>query len=186
MSDKSLADDEISESISTPVTQVMMSLERPGKWPWTLSALHLYSFLEHLECTAPHSYTIDISLNSTERSKDRTKYRPNCTAIGDLDRYNMGLWEFQAEKYGMSFFAIDSKMVNKIGVLSAGVSEAEVLGRAGKGAVIADKSIAARFVGSSTDDRVSENRGLESTDLLQRFESVSRELGGCDAHDVLV
>ena len=85
----------------------------------------------------------------------------------------------------MSFFATDSRMVNKIGALSAGVSEAEILGRAGKGAVIAGGSIAARFVGSSTGDRVSEKRGLETTDLLQRFESASRDVGGCDVHDVL-
>lgn len=186
VSDTPPVEDETSESISTPVTQAMMSLQRPGKWPWTLSALHLYSFLEHLECTAPHSYSMELSLNSTTGSRERKKYHPNCTLIGDLERYNMGLWEFQAEKYGMSFFAIDSQMVNKIGVLSAGVSEAEILGRAGKGAVIAGESIAARFVGSSTDDRVGEKRGLESTDLLQRFESVSREVGGCDAHDVLL
>ena len=185
LSDHPPEDDETLESISTPITQAMMSLQRPGKWPWTLSALHLYSFLEHLECTTPHKYDVSLPLNATNGKKERKKYQPNCTLVGDLDRYNMGLWEYQAEKYGMSFFAIDSRMVNKIGALSAGVSEAEILGRAGKGAVIAGGSIAARFVGSSTGDRVSEKRGLESTDLLQRFESASRDVGGCDVHDVL-
>lgn len=80
----------------------------------------------------------------------------------------MGLWEYQAEKYGMSFFAIDSRMVSKIGALSNGVSEAEILGRAGKGAVIDGGSVAVRFVGSTAEDGVSETRGLESTDLLER------------------
>jgi hypothetical protein len=175
--------EDISESISTPVTQAMMSLQRPGKWPWTLSALHLYSFLEHLECTPPHSYITALLLNSTDSNR-KGKYQPNCTLIGDLDRYNMGLWEYQAEQYGMSFFAIDSGTVNKIGVLPAGVSEVEILGRAGTGAVIDGGSIAVRFVGSSMDDRVSEKRGLETTDLLRRFESVSRDVGGCEVHDV--
>jgi hypothetical protein len=161
----------------------MMSLQRPGKWPWTLSALHLYSFLEHLECTPPHSYITALLLNSTDSNR-KGKYQPNCTLIGDLDRYNMGLWEYQAEQYGMSFFAIDSGTVNKIGVLPAGVSEVEILGRAGTGAVIDGGSIAVRFVGSSMDDRVSEKRGLETTDLLRRFESVSRDVGGCEVHDV--
>lgn len=173
-----------SESISTPVTQAMMSLQRPGKWPWTLSALHLYSFLEHLECTPPYSYTAASLVNSTE-ADGKGKYQPNCTITGGLDRYNMGLWEYQAEKYGMSFFAIDSRMVSKIGALSNGVSEAEILGRAGKGAVIDGGSVAVRFVGSTAEDGVSETRGLESTDLLERFESVGREVGGCDARDVL-
>lgn len=106
----------------------MMSLQRPGKRPWTLSALHLYSFLEHLECTAP----FPSLLNSTSGGN----YSPNCPLIGSLTAYNMGLWEYQSERYGVSFFAIDSATVNQIGALRTGVSEEEILGRVGKGAVI--------------------------------------------------
>jgi hypothetical protein len=175
--------DESTESISTPITQAMMSLLRPGKWPWTLSALHLYSFLEHLECTPPYSFTTAL-LNSADDTR-RGKYSPNCAHTGPLSRYNMGLWEYQAEAYGMSFFAIDSRTVRNIGVLPNGVSEAEVLGRSGKGAVIHGGSIAVRFVGSRGDDRVSEKRGLETTDLLSRFEGVGREVEGCGGFDVL-
>ena len=176
----------------------MMSLQRPGRWPWTLSALHLYSFLEQLECTPPYNTRPQIVSNllqlpnenatvTEEAAETKGKYhQPNCTTAGGLHGYNMGLWEYQSEKYGMSLFAMHSQSINRIGRLPNGVSEAEILGRAGgRGAAIDGGSMAVRFVGSTAEDGVSEKRGLESTDLLERFTSVSREVGGCDVHGVL-
>ena len=167
--------DSESESIATPITQAMMSLSRPGKWPWTLSALHLYSFLEHLECTAPSSF----SLNNTANTG---KYQLNCTTIGGLERYDMGLWEYQSERYGMSIFAVSERMIAKIGALQNGVSEEEVLGRSGRGAVVDGGAVGVRFVG----DGESEMRGLQSTDLLERFRSVGSEMGGCEGEFALM
>jgi hypothetical protein len=167
-----------SESISTPITQAMMSLSRPGKWPWTLSALHLYSFLEHVECTPPQSYSLVLLANTTGSSSG--KYQPNCALTGGLSRYNMGTWEYQSEKYGTSLFAISSEMIKKIGALPGGVSETELLMRSGRGAIIDGGAVTVRFVGAVGVEGVSEMRGLESTDLLRRFESLGEEEGVCE------
>lgn len=172
---------DVDTSISTPITQAMMSLSRPGKWPWTLSALHLYSFLEHVECTPPHTSAEHLSTTPNDStSSPREKYTPSCTLTGPLSRYNFNTWEYQSEHYGTSVFAISSSTVQRIGALPVGVSEAEILLRSGCGAIIDGGAVAVRFVGASGVEGVSEMRGLESTDLLQRFESLGREIGGCE------
>lgn len=92
----------------------------------------------------------------------------------------MGTWEYQSEEYGTSLFIISSEMIKKIGALPGGVSETELLMRSGRGAIIDGGAVTVRFVGAVGVEGVSEMRGLESTDLLRRFESLGEEEGVCE------
>ena len=182
-------------SISSPIAQETFSLKGPGKWPWTLSAQQLYSFLEHLEEEADR----DSSSNSSSSANQ---------SIRGLSRYRLPLWTFSSSPaLSPSLFLISSsdlltltpifpfhiRATNEGGedqdneelALARWITSEETLNAlGGRGAVVDGNAIAARFlpgnIGRSEwlDATGKEVRtGLEGTDLLDRFRGYGEEVG---------
>jgi hypothetical protein len=182
-------------SLTTPLTQHIFSLTGPGKWPWTLSAQTLYSFLEHLE-----------------EEHDLANPGPNATIAlvrSGLARYSLPLWTFSASPpLAPSFFILSSSTLqtlsssfpyhidashqdeipeqqNEEPTLAKWITSEKVVQMlGGKGAVVDGNAITARFlpgrIGKSEwldVDRKEVGRGLEGTDLLERFAGYAKEVG---------
>jgi hypothetical protein len=184
-------------SLSTPLTQSVFSLTGPGKWPWTVSAQQLYSFLEHLE--EEHELSQFSDTNSTQ----------SFSQIRGLARYHLPLWTFSTspplsptlflvsasdlQALTPSFpFHIEpasptgSAQDNEEPTLARWITSETVVTQYlnGRGAVVDGHAIAARFlpgsVGRSDRSDVEGEevrRGLESTDLLERFWGYAGEVG---------
>ena len=183
-------------SISIPLTQDTFDFNGPGKWPWTVFAQQLYSFLEHVE--------EESAAHPTEASSTSKEDRQSHPVEG-LARYHFPLWAYGNEPTSLSLFLISSSDIHAATPRPAPfpyyADEAE-LGRwlvnpaviskmQGRGAVIDGHAVAVRFAPAPASKRTPWMDGdigsaLEKTDLLDRFKAYGDEIGCRAKHQTTV
>lgn len=185
-------------SLTTPVIQQVFSHTGPGKWPWTLSAQQLYSFLEHLE--EEHDLTTSSGTNPTKPSPNRgrglSRYRfpfyipspspplaptlfllPSNTLLQLLPSFPFTLPPTPTNETTSDL--LRQQQANEEPTLAKWLASARVssvLG--GRGMVVDGNAVAARFLPGRASSESEEGtidgeedgrKGLEGTDLLERF-----------------
>jgi hypothetical protein len=172
--------------ISIPVSPETFEESGPGKWPWTLFAQQLYSFIEHLEEeTDLHS--------STKLHADPSRYRSQ--GHRGLARYRFPLCSSDTDPVDLSFFLASTTDLHTIAaeIIPDNVNDVSFgqwvynnaefkMRMGGKTPVVAGHAIAARLVPGEPvshygirDDSI--ELGLLKTDLLERFQAFADEIG---------
>ena len=190
-------------SLSTPITQEIFSSTGSGKWPWTLSTQQLYSFLEHLEEELDLNSTPSNSSTSTSTSRPTgitglARYQlprwdissipslaPSLFLLSSSDLLALTpTFPFHIRPSHDSASAQDNEEPTLARWLA---SQAAIDALGGRGAIIDGHAIAARFLPGNVGksewldvDGQEVRRGLEGTDLLDRFRAYGDEVG-CSA-----